>query len=346
MLDYVNEGMSFSKYILGRCLGRGAFGKVFLAHDIILNRYVAIKIIEASNAYELKSSFKEAELSVRCIHNNIVQIYSADVINFMGHLLFVIEMEYINGCTVESLISNNKLSIVDSVLIIKQILYGIEAAHINDVIHRDIKPGNILVAGIVVKITDFGLANLLGDSRISNSIYYTHTAPEVFDGSVSYSYQTDIYALGLTLYRMVNNISNWRVFLDELCISDVDIKTGEFINQLPWDLSIPKVLMRIIKKACQPDLTKRYSRAVDLRNKLEKLKLGTSWYYVNQNRWCGFYNDKKYVMNIRNKQKGLEVEIKCNDRKILNLCRGFDTYDEALRYCKFHISQTSVLQNL
>ena len=64
---------------------------------------------------------------------------------------------------------------------------------------------------------------------------------------------------------------------------------------------------------------------------------------MNQNEWCGFYNDKHYVMNIINKRNGMEVEIKCNNRKNLNLCKVFDTYDEALMYCKFYISQTSVL---
>lgn len=343
MLDYVNERMNLDKYILERCLGSGSFGKVFLALDIILNRYVAIKIIEPTNAYELEANFKEAELSVRCIHNNIVQIYSADVINFDGHFLFVIEMEYINGSTVEALIEKNELSIVDCILIMKQILYGIEAAHINGVIHRDIKPGNILVADNAVKITDFGLAHLLGETPTNNKIYYTHTAPEVFAGRISYSYQTDIYALGLTLYRMVNHISNWRVFLNGLHISDSDIKTGKFIELLPWDLGVPKVLKRIIKTACQSNLSKRYLRVVDLRNKLEKLKLGISWYNVNYNEWSGIYNDKHYVMNILNKRNGFFVEIKCNNRKITQLCNVFDTYDEAYNFCKVHISETSVL---
>jgi len=342
-MDYINEGISFDKYFLIKNLGEGAFGKVFLAYDNILKRNVALKIIEAANAHELVTNFKEAELSVKCIHNNIVQIFSADVIYFEGHLLFVIEMEYIDGQTVDNLILNNQLSIVESILILKQISYGIQFAHLNKIIHRDIKPGNILVVNGLAKITDFGLANVLGDTQINEKIYYTHTAPEVFDGSNLYSYQTDVYALGLTLYRMVNNISDWHYFLNQLKISTSNIRTGKFIELLPWDEGVPDILKRIIRKACHKDVNKRYQNVVELRNKLEQLKLGISWHCENHYRWYGLHNDRHYLMNIINKHNGLSVEIKCNNRKIMKLCRMFNTYDEACSYCKSYISKTSVL---
>ena len=89
-MDYIDVGMSLGKYYLESSLGAGAFGKVFLAYNQILRRHVAIKVIEAQNAHDLNDKFKEAELSLRCNHNNIVKIYSADVIDFKGHLLFLI----------------------------------------------------------------------------------------------------------------------------------------------------------------------------------------------------------------------------------------------------------------
>lgn len=344
-MDYIDVGMSLGKYYLESSLGAGAFGKVFLAYNQILKRYVAIKVIEAQNAHDLNDKFKEAELSLRCNHNNIVKIYSADVIDFKGHLLFLIEMEYICGNTVEDLIENNKLSIIDSILIIKQILYGIEYAHLNGVIHRDIKPGNILVAEKTIKITDFGLANLLGENLTTDKFYYTHTAPEVFRGDVIFSIQTDVYALGITLYRMVNNIGNWSDFFESLELSESAIKSGKFIEKLPWDHSVPQCLRKIIKKACHENLDIRYSRAVELRNKLEKLRLGIKWYIKNDLEWCGEDLKNDYTMKIINKGKTYFVEIKCNGRKINKVCKSIDTIAEAYQYCKNYIAQTSIINH-
>ena len=141
---------------------------------------------------------------------------------------------------------------------------------------------------------------------------------------------------------MVNNISDWHYFLNELKISTLNIKTGKFIDLLPWDESVPDILKRIIRKACHKDINKRYQNVVELRNKLEKLKLGISWYCEKYNEWYGHYNDKHYLMNIINKHNGIGVEIKCNNRKKMQFCRMFNTYDEACSYCKSYISQTSI----
>lgn len=113
------------------------------------------------------------------------------------------------------------------------ILFAVEYSHLQGSIHRDIKPANIFIDNGVPKLSDFGSSTALGNVIVPWRWYRTHAAPETFVNNSVATVEADIYALGMTLYRMINGISDWSLFLHR--IPDVEnlMRSGKFIDKLP-----------------------------------------------------------------------------------------------------------------
>lgn len=199
--DY--SGNELGKYYLIEKLGNGGFGAVYRAHDRILKVDKAIKILEVINPNEAFKLFNEAAIPYKCKHNHIIKINNGEIISFNKELLFVVDMDLANGSSVEYILKHGDLSVIDSLNIIKNILFAVEYSHLLGIIHRDIKPANILMDNGVPKLSDFGLSAALGSVIIPWKWYRTHAAPETFVNNSIATVETDIYALGITLYRMV-----------------------------------------------------------------------------------------------------------------------------------------------
>ncbi|HLP45106.1 MAG TPA: serine/threonine-protein kinase, partial [Candidatus Kapabacteria bacterium] len=198
---------SFGKYTVTKKLGNGAMGVVYLGYDQYLERPVAIKTISSSmREVELKPRFiREAQSTANLHHNNIVTIYDFGV---EEEQLYII-MEYLAGQDLDELISAKKLpDIKDRLEIVRQICLGLDYAHRNGVLHRDIKPGNIRVLEDgTAKIMDFGLAALNNSAPTitqSNEILGTphYIAPERIQGEKADS-RSDQFSVGLILYEML-----------------------------------------------------------------------------------------------------------------------------------------------
>lgn len=273
--DY--SGNDFGKYYLIQKLGNGGFGSVYKAFDKILSVEKALKIMEVNNPEEAYKLFSEAAIPYKCQHNNIIKINSGELVKYNNELLFVIDMDLVNGKSIESILKSSYLSVVQSLEIIRNILFAVEYSHLQGIIHRDIKPANILIDNQIPKLADFGLSTALGNTIIPWQWYMTHAAPETFiDNSIA-TVQTDIYALGMTLYRMINGISDWGLFLQSIPDVYNAIQSGKLINKLPMSPIIPEKVIRIVKKACNTESQKRYSSASEMRNAIEKLQPLYSW---------------------------------------------------------------------
>jgi len=189
------------KYERVDVLGHGATGIVYLAWDSLLRKQVALKEINVQ-AGDMERFLEEARLLDRLNHPNIVRVHSVDRVD--GKIL--IAMEYVPGVTLQELLrQQGKLPVEQSLDIAIQVLDALQYAHENHTIHRDIKPGNILIRRDgMVKLVDFGLATILGTGSYAGGAgTYVYMAPEDFGEEERSDHRSDLWAVGVTLYEMV-----------------------------------------------------------------------------------------------------------------------------------------------
>lgn len=259
------------RYKLLDNLGEGGMADVYLADDLILKRKVAVKILRGSLSKDpitLMRFQREASAISKLSHPNVVDVY--DVGEYEGHHYIV--MEYVRGRTLKELISQRgALHKEEALAIMKQLTMAIQHAHEHNIIHRDVKPQNVLVKDDgTVKITDFGIAlvhdtlSLTQEKSILGSAHYM--APETTKGEAP-SKQVDIYALGIVFYELLSG----RVpFHGE---SAYAIATKHLHEPMPlirnFNPTLPQTIENIIQHACAKEKTQRYSSTKEILYDLE-----------------------------------------------------------------------------
>lgn len=198
---------SVGRYVLEESIGRGGAGEVFRAHDSQLQRWVAIKRLHNAGTGDTQQKLKEARHLAALQHPNIVTVY--DFLEDQGDVLVV--MELLRGRTLDHIAGNAPLLGGDFVEMMRQTLEGLVAAHDHEMLHRDIKPGNIMVLDLPsgafqVKILDFGLAKIAAgpstqtvdeEGFVTGSVYYM--SPEQMEG-MEMDVRSDLYSLGCVAY--------------------------------------------------------------------------------------------------------------------------------------------------
>lgn len=194
-----------SHYEMLQVLGRGGFGIVFRAFDDVLHRVVAVKVLLPTLALSAPARMRflrEARSSAQVRHENVVQVYEVG-----EQPLPHIAMEFIPGETLQQRLDRSgPLDVAEVIRIGRQIAEGLVAAHATGLIHRDIKPGNVLLEDGLVKITDFGLARAIDDASLSHSGLIAGTpmymSPEQAKGELV-DQRADLFSVGTVLYEMV-----------------------------------------------------------------------------------------------------------------------------------------------
>ena len=259
-----------NRYEIISKIGSGGMADVYKAKCHKLNRFVAIKVLkpEFSQDQNFVSKFRMEAQSAACLsHPNIVNIY--DVGEENG--IYYIVMELIEGITLKKYIERRKkLEIRESIEVAMQVARGLEAAHAEHIIHRDIKPQNIMISKDgKVKVTDFGIARAASSQTISSntmgSVHYI--SPEQARGGYC-DERSDIYSLGITLYEMLTG----RVPFEGDSTVAVALQhiQGEMVPPRQYEQLIPISLERIIMKCTQKKPELRYNSATELIEDLKK----------------------------------------------------------------------------
>ena len=339
------SGTTIDKYQVVKKIGCGSFGAVYRVFDMILQTEKAIKILDFDEPEKALILFKEAEIPYKCRHKNIVAINDANLFPVQDKLMIIIDMELVNDGSLENLLAKDFVPILDGLKLLSNSLYGLEHAHLNKIVHRDIKPANILINNGVPKISDFGLAVPEGTEITPWRWYRTHAAPEVFQGLSLATISSDIYAFGMTLYRTVNNIADWRKFMEGIDNADSLRKTGKLIDKLPFAPFVPSKVKQIVKKACKGKPEERYQSAAELRNAIDRLQCRYKWSPINPTTWEGipFKNcgEKLEASIVCSKRKN-EFILKRNNRCAHAATQTFDCETDAMQYLQGFISNNTI----
>jgi serine/threonine protein kinase len=253
-------------YEVLQVLGKGGFGIVFRAFDDVLQRVVALKVMApqlAATSPARKRFLREARTSAAVRHENVVQVYEVGE----QPLPFLV-MEFIPGETLQQRLDRvGPLDVSETLRVGRQIAEGLAAAHATDCIHRDIKPGNILLEGgqHKVKITDFGLARAADDASISQSGIIAGTpmymAPEQAKGE-SLDQRADLFSLGSVLYQMAAGRPPFRANGTVTVLKRVAEDTPRAIREIIPET--PQWLCDIIAKLHAKNPDDRYQSARDV----------------------------------------------------------------------------------
>ena len=258
------------RYEIIEKIGTGGMSDVYRAKDHKLNRFVAVKVLkqEFSENSDFVSKFRvEAQAAAGLMHPNIVNVY--DVGEESGFHYIV--MELVEGITLKKYIEKKaRLSVKEAVSIAIQVAMGIEAAHNNHIIHRDIKPQNIIISKEgKVKVTDFGIAKAATSNTITSNVMGSvhYTSPEQVRGGFS-DEKSDIYSLGITLFEMLTG----RVPFNGETTVAVAIKHIQEPMPSPRDFvpEIPVSVEQIVMKATQKSPDRRYQNAPEMIEDLKK----------------------------------------------------------------------------
>ena len=304
----MGETVLGNRYEIIKKIGDGGMAFVYKAKDILLNRIVAVKVLrpEFVDDDEFLGKFKrEAEAVASLSHPNIVNVYD---VGEDGKVHYIV-MEYIDGQNLKEIIKNEgTLDEYTALDITKQIAMALSAAHKKGIIHRDIKPHNILISneGRVVKVADFGIAKAVSNSTMTNigsiigSVHYF--SPEQAKGKFV-SNNADLYSLGIVLYEMIIGKVPFRgdspISIALQHINDeIEFTSEEKVN-------IPQSVRTIIKKLTEKSSVDRYQTAEEVIEDIEYIEKNIDLDFIKE---YDNYVTKNIDMKELNKQINIEKD--------------------------------------
>jgi serine/threonine-protein kinase len=247
------------KYKILSTIGSGGFGTVYLAEDTWIDKRVALKVPHKQGV-DFGELLREPRLLASLNHPNIVTIVTAE----KQDNVFFIVMEYVSGENLESIIARDgALDVPRALDYTCQICNAIDHAHRQGVLHRDLRPSNVLVSDSgLVKVADFGTSRFLEIAAHGTTVIGSppYMAPEQFRGKAMFA--SDLYSLGVTMFQMLTGDLPY----DTPTPSDLErIVRGEFlVAPRARNPKVPKAISDVVLKAMAPDIHARYQRAAEI----------------------------------------------------------------------------------
>jgi len=290
-----------SDYKKIRKLGSGFFGEVWLTYDLALDENRAVKYVTESRISDPTDFYKEPRFLKELRHSYIVRVEDAGKTK-EGTLY--IAMEYLERGSLEDIFKNGPVFLRKAKVIICGVCWALEYAHHEKgVIHCDIKPANILLGDDgKAKLSDFGLATHIpeGGSAPFEKVYLAHIAPEAYTRR-EMNVLTDVYALGVTAYRLINGDS----YLPEIDTREelIDrIMEGKYPDRQRYRPCVPTQVRRVVNKAMNIDPSKRFQCASQFRLALEAIDLRCSWGWD--------YRGRSVIYRTKIRKKGRSTMVK------------------------------------
>ena len=322
----MGETVLGNRYEIIKKIGDGGMAFVYKAKDILLNRIVAVKVLrpEFVDDDEFLGKFKrEAEAVASLSHPNIVNVYD---VGEDGKVHYIV-MEYIDGQNLKEIIKNEgTLDEYTALDITKQIAMALSAAHKKGIIHRDIKPHNILISneGRVVKVADFGIAKAVSNSTMTNigsiigSVHYF--SPEQAKGKFV-SNNADLYSLGIVLYEMIIGKVPFRGD------SPISIALPHINDEIEFtseeQINIPQSVRTIIKKLTEKSSVDRYQSAEEVIEDIEYIEKNIDLDFIKE-----YDNYVTKNIDIKDLNKQINIEKNRHDEEVVYDDEDDDDYYE------------------
>lgn len=312
-------GAKLDKFQIIDDLGSGHFGQVFLCYDPFMQKEMAVKVIKVPDPEKFVNAVKEGQTLDLCRHKHIVDVNDVRASLFNGSLVVMIVMEYLSKGSIQKHIERRFISVREACKITQQSLLGLEHAHNNNVLHRDIKPGNILFGDNGdVKLSDFGLAINYHVEAGGILGYRPHQPLEVIEGNPM-NKQSDIYATGITLYRLLNNTNSLPFSFTTIEEWKKAVKKDLFPPR-QYLRHIPEKAIKILAKSIHKSTSTRFQSCTEFRQALEKMNFYIDWVNIDNDNWSGHSKGDLYSIRKYKKRTGWFIEFKKNGTRRTERC--------------------------
>lgn len=312
-------GTKIDKFQLITHLGNGAFGQVYLCYDPYLKREIAVKVIKVPDPSKFVNAVKEGQILDMCRHRHIVDVKDVRATMFLGDPVVIIVMEYLSKGSIQKHIERRFISVKESCRIIGESLLGLEHAHNSNILHRDIKPGNILFDDNgVAKLSDFGLA-INYHAEISDILgYMPHQPLEVIEGSAM-DRLSDIYAAGVTFYRLLNNTNDIPFNFTDKEEWKRAVKKNLFPPRV-YLHHLPERVIKVLNKSLHKKKDLRFQNCTEFRQALEKISFFIDWVSIGMDHWTGSCGADTYEITKNRKRTGWVIDYKKNGTRRTEHC--------------------------